>query len=322
MILRLRPEGLALVALGAAAWGTDGLFRRGLALELPASTVVFAEHLVLVVLTAPLVVRAARRIRLLTGSERLYLVIVGFGSSVLATVLFTKAFTYGDATSPLLLQKLQPLFAVLAARMVLQERLRPRYWIFFILGITGAYLIAFPDPDKVTLHSITGGALAVGAAALWGLGTVLGRRLTRVVPFNELTALRFAVGLPASVAIMVALGEVDSLSGVGGSELVALITLALVPGLLALMIYYRGLQKTPASAATIAELSFPLTAIVVNRLAFGDRLSVSQGLGVLVLSSTIVVMSWLSTRGTRELGIIDDQHGKAIPEGAALSING
>ena len=32
--------GVALVGLAAALWGTDGLFRRGLALELPAATVV------------------------------------------------------------------------------------------------------------------------------------------------------------------------------------------------------------------------------------------------------------------------------------------
>ena len=41
--------GFYLVALGAGLWGTDALFRRGLALELPASTVVFWEHLILCV---------------------------------------------------------------------------------------------------------------------------------------------------------------------------------------------------------------------------------------------------------------------------------
>lgn len=52
------PAGFPLVVCAAALWGTDALFRRPLALELPASVVVFAEHLLLVALTAPLLVGA------------------------------------------------------------------------------------------------------------------------------------------------------------------------------------------------------------------------------------------------------------------------
>lgn len=40
-----------LMAVAAALWGSDALFRRGLALELPSSTVVVYEHALLVVLT-------------------------------------------------------------------------------------------------------------------------------------------------------------------------------------------------------------------------------------------------------------------------------
>jgi drug/metabolite transporter (DMT)-like permease len=36
---------------------------------------------------------------------------------------------------------------------------------------------------------------------------------------------------------------------------------ALVPGLLALVLYYLALRRTPASRATLAELAFPLTAV-------------------------------------------------------------
>ena len=46
-------------------------------------------------------------------------------------------------------------------------------------------------------------------------------------------------------------------------DIPGLVGLALVPGLAALLIYYRGLQSTPAARATIAELAFPITAAVV-----------------------------------------------------------
>lgn len=300
-----RSHGFALVAMGAAIWGGDALFRRGLALDLPASVVVFGEHLVLVVLTAPVAILALRRRPAFTRADIASLVLVGAGSSALATVLFTQAFTYGSPTTPLLLQKLQPVFAVLGAHVLLGERLMPKYAIFFGLSLVGAYLITFADPGTVSLDSAAAGALAVGAAGLWAMGTVLGRRLSSMLSAAELTSLRFAVGLPASALILVMNGEVSTVATVGRSEIFALILLALVPGLLALAIYYRGLQTTPASAATVAELAFPLSAVVVNRIAFGDVLTATQWVGIVTLTATIVAMTGLSSRGLRLIGVVE-----------------
>lgn len=83
--------------------------------------------------------------------------------------------------------------------------------------------------------------------------------------------------------------------GIGGFsiaplDLAAVVPLALVPGLAAILIYYRGLRTTPASIATLAELAFPLTAIVTNRVVFGTTLDTTQWIGVLVLSGSIVAM--------------------------------
>ncbi|MEX2486999.1 MAG: hypothetical protein WD377_05225, partial [Nitriliruptoraceae bacterium] len=79
--------------------------------------------------------------------------------------------------------------------------------------------------------------------------------------------------------------------------------LAAVPGLLSLLVYYRGLRSTPASAATIAELAFPLAALSVNYVAFGAVLTATQTVGVIVLSATLVVMSRVGRQRTEALGI-------------------
>lgn len=113
------------VAAGAALWGTDALFRRGLALELPAPALVFLEHVILVLVTLPVLWRNRHSFRSLDGSDWTALVLVGAGASALATSLFTAAFRYGDPTTPLLLQKVQPLVVVIAARLLIGERLLP-----------------------------------------------------------------------------------------------------------------------------------------------------------------------------------------------------
>jgi drug/metabolite transporter (DMT)-like permease len=282
----------------------DALFRRDLALDLPASVVVFVEHAILTAITLPLAIAAIAKGRhRFTRANLVSLILIGAGSSALATILFTRAFVYGDPSTPLLLQKLQPLFAILGAHVLLGERLRPRYGIFFVLGIGSAYLITFGDPLTISLNSATAAGLALGAALLWAMGTVLGRGLSSTFGFMEITSLRFAIGLPASAAVVMFQGEMGTVGALRGQDLMALLSLALVPGLLALAVYYRGLQDTTASAATLAELAFPLSAIVVNRIAFGTVLTGTQWLGVIVLAGTIVAMSGLSSRRPRSIGV-------------------
>lgn len=296
-----RPRtGVAVIALASALWGTDAVFRRGPALELHAATVVFAEHVLLVLVTAPLLWRDRRALRGLTAGDWTAVILIGAGASATATVLFTAAFRFGDPTSVVLLQKLQPVIAVIAAMLLLGERLRPRFGLYAGSAVLGGWLIAFEDPFAASVVSARPALLSVGAATLWAFGTVLGRRLAVQLAAPTVAALRFAVGLPTS-AVLVALFAGSGGFGVPAGAVAPLVGLALVPGLLSLWLYYRGLRTTPASVATLAELAFPLSAIVVNRIWFGDTLTASQWLGVVVLMVTLVVMS--AQPGTRALGV-------------------
>jgi len=295
--------GILLIAAGSALWGTDALFRRGLALDLPATTLVFLEHLVLVALTAPFLWRARSQLRNLRGPDWAAAIVIGAGASAIATVMFTSAFRYGDPTTPLLLQKVQPLVAVAAASLILKERLLPRFGWFLGAGLAGAYLVAFPSPTEVGVGALTPALLALGAAVLWGLGTVLGRHLTTKLTFGTVTALRFAIGLP-TLAIALLWGTEDNgMSTIGGKDVLAIVLLALIPGLLALLLYYRGLSSAPASAATLAELAFPLSAVGLNYLVFDTSLTGTQWLGMLILVVTITTMTLLSQRGRAAIGV-------------------
>lgn len=299
----LALPSLLLVAIGAGLWGTDGLFRRGLALELPSATVVFWEHLILVAITFPLVIAFVRSRPKLEMRDVWALVLVGVGASALATMLFTEAFSYGNPTTPLVLQKLQPVIAILGAYVLLKERLLPRYGVYFLLAVGSAYLISFADPTNVSVNELAPALLAIGAASLWGLGTVLGRQLTAKIVPNQLTALRFAIGLPATVVIVGFRGETSAVTGISFDDFGTLVALSLIPGLAALAIYYRGLSGTPASAATLAELAFPLTAILIGWSVFDTVPTGTQWLGIAGLAATIVAMSRAANRRPEAIGV-------------------
>jgi DME family drug/metabolite transporter len=276
-----------LVAVAAALWGTDGLLRLPLVGQLPAATIVFWEHLLIVLVLVPFLPSAVRTFRSATPRERLALVVIGVGASAVATALFTQAFTYGDPVTPLVLQKLQPVVAVLAAAALLGERFRAGYWMFAVPALIGAWLVAFPDPLSVAPTAVVAALLAVGAAVLWAIGTVLGRMVSVRLPSRDVTVLRFAIGLPAAALVLLLNGAPIAITP---AQFGPLVLLALVPGLLGLSLYYLGLRATAASRATLAELAFPVTAALIGVTLLDRDLSVTQWIGLVVVVAAVTAL--------------------------------
>ncbi|MEJ2870263.1 DMT family transporter [Actinomycetospora sp. OC33-EN08] len=277
-----------LVALGAALWGTDALLRAPLAGALPAASIVFWEHLIIVVVLVPWLPRAWRAFAAMPPRARAAMAVIGAGSSALATVLFTEALVLGDPITPLVLQKIQPLVAALGAAWLLGERLRRGYWLYAVPALVGAWLLAFADPLDVGVQAVVAALLAAGAAVLWAAGTVLGRFVGRdgTSPW-DITVLRFAIGLPASLVVLLVSGGPIAVTA---GQLPPLVALALVPGLLGLALYYPGLRRTPAARATLAELAFPVTATVLGVTLLGGSLTATQVAGLVVVAVSVTAL--------------------------------
>lgn len=148
-----RNGGIAsvlLVAIGAAMWGTDGILRVPLLEVASPSQIVLLEHLVLLLYSVPAVALGWRFFRGFGAAQWVSLLVIGWGGSALATLLFTTAFTVGNPTVVILLQKSQPLFAIALAGILLRERLGWAYWPCFLVAMVGAYLISFGDLGPFT----------------------------------------------------------------------------------------------------------------------------------------------------------------------------
>jgi drug/metabolite transporter, DME family len=285
--MRSRSLGVTLVAAGAALWGMDAWIRAPLAKSTSVATIVFGEHVVLVLLTLPFLVGALRSLFRLGPRYVAAGVVIGAGSSAVATLLFTQAFVQGDYVTPVVLQKVQPVIAVIAASVILGERMRPRFWLFFGPALVGVWLIGVPHPFDPTAHGLRTTLYALGAAVLWALGTVLGRYLSRDMRFEHVATVRFAFGLPAAAIALLVLGA-PAFASSHDTFYIAL--LAVVTGFVALGLYYYGLQSTPAVAATIAELAFPIAAILVGYFKFGQTLTGWQWVGVAVTTAVVALL--------------------------------
>lgn len=290
---RHRRDAALLVAVAAAMWGLDGLLRKPLATALQPGTIVLWEHIVAVVALLPWLPRALRAFHHARIRDRVAIIAIGVGSSAVATALFTKSFALAarshDFVTPLVLQKLQPLFAIALAVVLLRERPRVRFTWFVVPALAGAWLLTFSDPTHIRVSEVEPALLALAAAALWGAGTVLGRMVGLDIDPLDVTSLRFVFGLIGALVVVWATGD-DTVPGWGNVP--GLILLGLIPGLIALIIYYRALRRTPASRATIAELAFPVTAAVVGVVFLDSRLTATQWLGLAVVAASIGALSW------------------------------
>lgn len=292
-----RPWALVWVAAGASLWGADTLLRRPLTASLSSSQIVLSEHLILTAALLPAFVRLWKQWRALRPLEWGAVLGIAWGGSALGTVLFTEAVKIGNPTTAVLLQKVQPFFAALLARLLLRERLGRRFWACLVLALAGGYLVSFgdrpdllfSDPAALVPARAAPALLALGAAALWGASTVLGRFALESLPFTSLTTLRIVAATPFLVTLTWMRSQ-PVLIQYDSRQAISLVLMALVPGLLALLVYYHGLRHARASLAAVAELSFPASATLLNWVFLEAQVTAVQLAGFVLVWGVILYL--------------------------------
>jgi drug/metabolite transporter (DMT)-like permease len=294
-------SGPVFIIIAALLWAFDGLIRQHL-YTLPPITVIFFEHLIGLVILSPFVFKYVWKTKLVARQWWL-VVLIAILSGLFGTLWFTTALGkvhFISISVVFLLQKLQPIFAITTARIFLKEKLDRRYIKWALLAILSAYFVTFPN-GMVNLQ--TGGGTAVaalyalGAAFAWGSSTTFSKMLLGKVDFKVSTFYRFLITLIVAVPILLLYGRtgggslaVPSLSQFGFLALIALST-----GMVALLIYYKGLAKTSVHISTILELTFPFIAILLDMLVNRTMLSFSQWIAAFLLVFSIYQISRLRT---------------------------
>jgi drug/metabolite transporter (DMT)-like permease len=313
LIDRLGPIA---VAVAAAMWATDPYFRPVLVKQLTASQIVFVESLLIALCFLPAIRRIRRELRSLSLRQWLAMAIIALGAQAFATVLFTQSLTYAFPahgapdlnveSEVYLLYMLQPIFGIALARAVLKERRKPYFWPLAAGAIVGVYLIVFAPNPLAPISSVQHGQLVaalfiLGAVVLWASGTVFGRYSLSSVSFVTTAAMRFTLALPALLILMVANVGGGTLGAFSLGQAPSFIGIALVPGLLAMLLYYRALAVTPASMASVAELGYPCTLFLVFSLPGPIGLGLPfygiEIVGGLVLVAMVTALNLLKPRG-------------------------
>ncbi len=158
----------------------------------------------------------------------------------------------------------------------------------------GAYLMTFgfhlpliDTGDKTPIAAL----FSLIAAISFGSSTVFSKRALKNVGFELGTYLRFLISAFVMLVIVLSLGEMNSITSVSERQWIVFLIIAFTTGGPAIFLYYYGLKSTPASVSAICELSFPLTAVLLEYLVHGNMLTMVQWLGVSLLLLGMIKVS-------------------------------
>src|SRR6266705_132619 len=293
------------VAVAATLWASDAYFRNQLVQHLSATQIVVAEDALVTLFLLPVLIRSRHELRALGRRAWLAVGLIALGAQAIATLLFTASFSIAAQhqlfAETFVLQQTQPLIAIVLAWIVLGERRRPWFWPAAAGAIAGVYMVLFASDPFSPVKALQNGRLevgllALGAAALWASGTVLGRFALGSISFWSMTSLRFTLALPLLVTIVLIQYGASAFSHYQFSDFVPnLLAIALVPGLFALLLYYRALSRTPASLATIAEMAYPVAATFIASApppwGFNQPIYGVQLIGTALLIGVIILLN-------------------------------
>lgn len=286
--------GVSLVVLACTLWALDTLIRYPLLYSgVDAFSIVFYEHCILSVIFLVVFFKSLPKVWRISGSNMVAFCVVGGLGSALATLSFTQAFKYLNPSLVILLQKFQPVVAILMARYFLKEKIEKAFIGWAVVCILGAFLISYQDLEKVFFEytksnmqlfnpgSLLGYVFVFFAVSGWGASTVFGKKLSQNGFQNEqIMAGRFFIGFLCLLPFVPFQSELfsHSVDVFGKISLMVLLS-----GLLAMYLFYQGLRRLSARACSLTEMFFPFMAVLVNWIFLDATLSAIQILGGLVL---------------------------------------
>ncbi|MDG2398631.1 MAG: DMT family transporter [Candidatus Marinimicrobia bacterium] len=289
------------VIFAAFLWSFDGFIRQNL-FALPSFLIVSLEHVIGAILFLPLLIRGWKEVSSLGQRGWISVLWISIFGGVLGTFFYTKALSYVnyiDLSVVVLLQKLQPIFTIALAGVILKEKITKRFIILAFAAIVGGYLVTFGSSsindwdDKTIIAAL----LALLAAFSWGSSTVLGKHALNRLSFTTVTSLRLAITASVTAFVLLSAGQYDAIDNMTLSHWGFIVLIVLSTGSLALFFYYYGLNKLPASHATLYELFWPLSAVGLDWFIRGNILSLPQCVGAILLLGAIIILTKETNNG-------------------------
>jgi len=290
-------RGTAAIGFSAILWGFDGVVLTPRLHGLDVGYVVFMLHAIPFLLMNIFMFSEYKQLKTFLRQDYITFALIAVFGGAIGTMAIVKALflvNFKDLSVVVLLQKLQPIFAITLAAILLKEKIKKQFALWASLAVFASYFLTFGwhlpgmSTNKNTLYAAL---LAILAAFSFGSSTVFSKKV--LLHFNFLTATFFRYGFTTVIMLfyVVIFGKYTEVMHTNRLHWMFFVLIGLTTGSGAIFIYYYGLRRVRAIVATISELLFPVSAIFFDYVVNGSMLSPVQLISAAIMVFAIIKLS-------------------------------
>jgi len=190
-----------------------------------------------------------------------------------------------------------PLWMIVFAWPVQRQRVTRRSAAGLAVGLLGVAILV--GPSLASAH-LVGVPILLAAAAVWGFGSIVGRRLA--LPPNPLlaAALEMLIGGVALLALAAATGEFSQVrwAAVPAASWIALAYLIGPGSILGFTCYGYALAHLPVTTVSTYAYVNPIVAVLAGSLVLSERVSWHEAIGAALVIGSITIILHRSQRAS------------------------
>jgi drug/metabolite transporter (DMT)-like permease len=180
-----------------------------------------------------------------------------------------------------------PLFAIVIARVMLKEPITRRKTAGILLGVP-AILMLLGDSVQRLGESPLGVLAMLAAAATWGVGTVVQKRVWQTPALTLIGWQLLMGGLP--MAVMAAVHDRAPFAHLTFHGVLALVYVVCIATLLGFWAWFTILALAPASVASIAVLPVPLVGVLASAVVLGEPIGWQEMLALALITAALATV--------------------------------
>jgi len=284
------------VIIAAILWGLDGVVLTPKLFNLDVAFVVLMLHLIPFLIMNLFLSDNYKYLFKFSKEDYFYFFLIALFGGALGTLAIVKALflvNFQSLSVIVLLQKLQPIFAIILASILLKEKIKKNFAIWASIAIVAGYFLTFglnlPNFNTGT-NTLQAAIYALIAAASFGSATVFGKKVLKKYNFHVATFYRFFFTTIIMTIYVFITNKIQFLEMTKINWIIFLI-IAFTTGSGAIFLYYYGLKRIRAMTATICELFFPISAIVFDYIFNKSILSPIQWIAAIIMIGAILRIS-------------------------------
>jgi drug/metabolite transporter (DMT)-like permease len=278
-----RLGGVLLVNLATITWATNMALGRWLRDDIGPLTLAAARFTVASLFFAILLRREPREDRRLGKDRWLVLAMALTGVVLFAPTLYL-GLRFTTAVNATLINGFGPLITGLLAALLIREPMSRRQIVGAVVGLVGIAILI--SGGSLTfwreMGSSAGDLIIVGAATLWGLYSIAGRRV--MLHRSALSATAFSAFLGLPLLIVAAVWEIQTTPvNTSPSLLLAVLYIGVAPTVAGFLSWNTGVCRLGPSGAMVFYNTLPLYGALLGYLFLGERIGPTHLIGGLLI---------------------------------------